>query len=161
MITINYEITQLVCQQKIQAKPDAISGVHVTFIGTDGVNTRSLVAFVPITVTGGDFVPLDELTETDIRAWIDAKTDLIAAQQSNLEILLAEAAEPSIINRAPHWIVPTTTQAPGYADQRRSAYPILGDQLDMLWHAMDVGVLPKVQDFYDAIKAVKDQYPKT
>lgn len=162
MTTFSYEILQLVCEQKIPDKPDAVSGVHVTFTGTDGVNTRSLVAFVPIAVTNGDFTPLDQLSEADIRAWIDAKIDLLAAYKVNLEMLVAEAAAPTVVNRTPHWVVDaTTTQAPDYAEQRRRNYPAMGDQLDMLWHAMDVGVLPKVQDFYDAIKAVKDQYPKT
>lgn len=161
MITITYEIVQLVCEQRIQDKPDAVSGVHVNFIGTDGVNTRTLVAFVPITVTNGDFKPLDQLTEEEIRSWIDAKINLLASYRENLKMLLAEAADPTVVNRRPHWAVDaTTTQAPSYAEQRRNAYPIMGDQLDMLWHAMDAGILPKVQDFYDAIKSVKDQYPK-
>ena len=43
---------------------------------------------------------------------------------------------------------------------RVSEYPAIGDQLDMLWHDMDEGVIPKSNRFYDAIKAVKDKYPK-
>lgn len=43
--------------------------------------------------------------------------------------------------------------------QRAIAYPPIGDQLDALWHAMDVGVLPMVPAFYDSIKAVKDSLP--
>jgi len=39
-------------------------------------------------------------------------------------------------------------------------YPSLGDQLDMLWHAIDNGTLNKTSDFYTAIKAVKDAHPK-
>lgn len=42
---------------------------------------------------------------------------------------------------------------------RRNAYPAIGDQLDMIYKAMDTGVLPKVPDFYSAIKAVKDEFP--
>lgn len=42
---------------------------------------------------------------------------------------------------------------------RRNEYPAMGDQLDMLFKAMDAGILPKVDSFYDAIKAVKDKYP--
>lgn len=38
---------------------------------------------------------------------------------------------------------------------RRQAYPAIGDQLDMLWHAMDAGVLPKIEPMYSDIKAVK------
>ena len=47
-----------------------------------------------------------------------------------------------------------------YAGQRRAAYPTTGDQLDMLWHAMNDGVLPKVEPFYSDIKAVKARFPK-
>jgi hypothetical protein len=42
---------------------------------------------------------------------------------------------------------------------RRAVYPSIEDQLDMLWHAMDAGALPRVDSFYDAIKAVKDANP--
>jgi hypothetical protein len=44
--------------------------------------------------------------------------------------------------------------------QRLRKYPPLGDQLDMLWHAIDNGTLNKTSDFYTAIKAVKDAHPK-
>lgn len=42
---------------------------------------------------------------------------------------------------------------------RRNEYPPIGDQLDMLYKAMDSGVLPVVPDFYNSIKAVKTKYP--
>ena len=49
-----------------------------------------------------------------------------------------------------------------YAQQRRNAYPEIGDQLDMLWHSIDQN--PELQmkyfDFYQAIKSVKVKYPK-
>jgi len=48
-----------------------------------------------------------------------------------------------------------------YQRQRQTTYPALGDQLDMLWHAIDSGTLDKSSDFYTALKSVKDQYPKT
>lgn len=47
-----------------------------------------------------------------------------------------------------------------YEGLRRNAYPDIGDQLDMLWHAMDSGQISKAEDFYNALKAVKDLYPK-
>jgi hypothetical protein len=47
-----------------------------------------------------------------------------------------------------------------YQRIRATQYPALADQLDMLWHAMDTGALPKVDSFYSAIKAVKDANPK-
>ena len=38
----------------------------------------------------------------------------------------------------------------------------IGDQLDLLWHAIDADEDLKVKfaDFYNAAKAVKDKYPK-
>ena len=50
------------------------------------------------------------------------------------------------------------TNANAYKTARQ--YPSLGDQLDMLWHAIDNGTLNKTSDFYIAIKAVKDAHPK-
>jgi len=49
-----------------------------------------------------------------------------------------------------------------YVQQRRSAYPEIGDQLDMLWHSIDQDpqLKSKYFDFYEAIKAVKVKYPK-
>ena len=49
-----------------------------------------------------------------------------------------------------------------YAQQRRNAYPPIGDQLDMLWHSIDKDpqLKSKYFDFYEAIKAVKAKYPK-
>jgi len=48
----------------------------------------------------------------------------------------------------------------GYKYLRKEAYPYIGDQLDMLWHSMDVGELPKSNDFYNAIAEVKKKFPK-
>jgi hypothetical protein len=47
-------------------------------------------------------------------------------------------------------------------ENRRSGYPAIGDQLDMLFHAIDGDETLKTQfaDFHTALKAVKDQYPK-
>lgn len=53
------------------------------------------------------------------------------------------------------WLTPT------YQQERRFSYPDVGDQLDMFWHAMNSGQMPKIQPFYDQIKSVKEQYPKS
>lgn len=47
-----------------------------------------------------------------------------------------------------------------YQRDRADAYPKLGDQLDMLWHAIDTGTLDKTSDFYTELKQVKDNNPK-
>ena len=45
---------------------------------------------------------------------------------------------------------------------RSSKYPSIGDQLDMLWHAINADATLKSDyaDFHTAIKAVKDSNPK-
>ena len=52
-------------------------------------------------------------------------------------------------------------QQNAYKKQRAFQYPSINDQLDMLWHAIDNGTLNKTSEFYTAIKAVKDAYPKS
>ena len=51
-----------------------------------------------------------------------------------------------------------------YARNRKEEYPLIGDQLDMLWHAIDTGdwtaAKVKLTSFYTELKAVKDKYPK-
>ena len=56
----------------------------------------------------------------------------------------------------------TITEQAQYINQRKNAYPEIGDQLDMLWHSIDQDpqLKSKYFDFYEAIKAVKVKYPK-
>ena len=58
------------------------------------------------------------------------------------------------------WNMETFENMKTYADKRRDEYPEIGDQLDMLWHGMNDGILTKVDSFYNAIKTVKDKYEK-
>ena len=52
--------------------------------------------------------------------------------------------------------------ATAYKTNRQESYPFIGDQLDLLWHAIDADADLKVKlaGFYNAIKAVKDANPK-
>lgn len=43
---------------------------------------------------------------------------------------------------------------------RTRMYPPVGEQLDMLWHAMNRGEIPKAQGWFDAIKSIKDEVPR-
>ena len=47
-----------------------------------------------------------------------------------------------------------------YQRDRAAEYPRIGDQLDMLYHAIDAEKVNKTSDFYKVLKAVKDKYPK-
>jgi hypothetical protein len=50
-----------------------------------------------------------------------------------------------------------------YKLERSKSYPSIANQLDMLWHAIDGDETLKTQfnDFYTAIKTVKDNNPKS
>ena len=43
---------------------------------------------------------------------------------------------------------------------RIKKYPKIDEQLDMLWHAMDSGEIPKATEWYNKIKEVKESIPK-
>jgi hypothetical protein len=47
-----------------------------------------------------------------------------------------------------------------YAAARASAYLPVTSQLDMLWHAMDENIMPKIEPWYSYHQAVKESYPK-
>jgi hypothetical protein len=48
-----------------------------------------------------------------------------------------------------------------YQRNRASSYPKVEDQLDMLWHMMDQGIIPgKNSNWYNSLLAVKNNYPK-
>lgn len=56
--------------------------------------------------------------------------------------------------------VKSITGQTSYVKQRLNAYPALGDQLDMFWHAMDQNIIPRIEPFYTDIANVKALYPK-
>ena len=60
------------------------------------------------------------------------------------------------------WLNETITEQAPYINQRKNAYPPIGDQLDMLWHSINENaeLKQKYFAFYEAIKAVKAKYPK-
>lgn len=57
--------------------------------------------------------------------------------------------------RRPNNLLPST-----YDNLRRIEYPSIGEQLDGIWHAMDQGLLPKIEPMYSQILAVKQKHPK-
>lgn len=54
---------------------------------------------------------------------------------------------------------PTPPSEP-YTRVRSRMYPPVEEQLDMLWHAMDQNILPRVEPFYSINQAVKQAVPK-
>jgi hypothetical protein len=47
-----------------------------------------------------------------------------------------------------------------HTKRRAAEYPPVEEQLDMLWHAMDQGLVPKAEPFYTTLHRVKQQHPK-
>ena len=50
-----------------------------------------------------------------------------------------------------------------YRDDRKAQYPDLGEQFDMLWHAVEAGEFgskAKKTAFFQKLKAVKEKFPK-
>ena len=70
-------------------------------------------------------------------------------KESKLQELLTEVERLNQLNTAN-----------AYKTTRRTKYPTVTDQLDMLWHAIDTGTLDKSSDFYTTLKSVKNNYPK-
>ena len=86
-----------------------------------------------------------------------SKCVLITAEETNA--VIGATYDGSSFSYTPP-AVPALT----YDVARRQAYPSIGDQLDMLWHAVDTGdwtaAKVKTTEFYTALKAVKDANPK-
>ena len=47
-----------------------------------------------------------------------------------------------------------------YERKRDKRYPLITEQLDMLFHDIEKGELDKTGSFYRAVKAIKEKYPK-
>ena len=92
--------------------------------------------------------------------WSDSKNKVYA----NLVIHSADAkpTESELTNALT--AQQTSYDNAAYSRARAVAYPSIGDQLDMLWHAIDVGdwtaAKVKTTSFYTELKAVKDANPK-
>lgn len=75
----------------------------------------------------------------------------------------AQAMNPgeTVVEGLPPESPPRPAFDPTYQYLRMTNYPPIGTQLDALYHAMNAGLIPIVPAFYDPIKAVKEQFPKT
>ena len=47
-----------------------------------------------------------------------------------------------------------------FAARRRAEYPDLAEQLDALWHGMNMDESRRIEPFYSMIKSVKDKHKK-
>ena len=47
-----------------------------------------------------------------------------------------------------------------HTKRRAAEYPPVEEQLDMLWHAMNQGHMPKAEPYFSTLQQIKQQYPK-
>ena len=71
---------------------------------------------------------------------------------------LTAAAEAEEVS--PH-VITEEEEKSFYRVRRSNEYPMIGEQLDKLFHDIDEGKLDKTGEFYKAIKDVKDTFPKS
>jgi hypothetical protein len=79
--------------------------------------------------------------------------------QDGMEAMQAYGGYQVCLGDPPGYMTPAQGEAP-YQVRRRQDYPSTGEQLDALWHAMEEGLLPKVEPFFSDIAAVKARHPK-
>jgi hypothetical protein len=104
---------------------------------------------------------MSDLTKAIISLYPTALWQLNGDEYSGLVWMSQDIQKPTKLELETEALrIEAEYDAKEYQRLRAKEYPNLGDQLDMLWHAIDNGTLNKTSDFYTAIKAVKDAHPK-
>lgn len=98
----------------------------------------------------------EELLENIIQR-LKPDEDYIEAESSTEKDIVDPQSKQVLKGQRPKPELPPVS----YAEARSEIYPSVGEQMDMLWHAMDSGQIAKAEPFYSTIKAVKTSIPKT
>ena len=107
----------------------------------------------------GDIIQSGQLSAEDFNLQKPALGESIIEAESDPQFDKVDPITKQVLKGAkPQPVLPPPL--PEYVTARTNAYPSVTDQLDMLWHSMDAGEVPKAEPFYSSIKAVKDTYPK-
>ena len=82
--------------------------------------------------------------------------------EGNIHHLLQGEPQESWVEYIPPTDLPLPHMyEPPYNVKRIQHYPQLGEQLDMLWHELNTkGTISDSGEWFNAIKEVKDTYPK-
>jgi len=104
----------------------------------------------------------------DGQAWADnaKKEEHVTAKVAKYESAYDEAvAKGNYLNRKQRDDAEEQAEQERYDNvsydiKRSREYAPIPEQLDMLWHAIDLDTLDKTSDFYNNLKAVKEKYPK-
>lgn len=87
------------CYVDYDGLKDSIQNVHWVYEATDGTNTTSSIGVETLEAPSADgFTPFDELSESDVVAWLEAKMDLDSLK-ANLDDQLDKIANPVIVTK--------------------------------------------------------------
>ncbi|MFN9476464.1 hypothetical protein [Acidovorax sp.] len=106
-------------------------------------------------------------SDGDILRMISCPVEHIARQvQDGEQYLECEAHDWDRIDMETMQVIPMpepgviVDESPAYVQQRRALYPSVESQLDLLYHAMDRGEIPKAEAFFNTLKTIKEAVPK-
>ena len=100
------------------------------------------------------------MVDINIDPRLEAISELAKLVNANFKLRDGELIEWSKGDKPTEEEIQSKMDSVAYARNRQLEYPQIGDQLDMLYHAIDAGKVNKTSDFYKALKAVKDKHPK-
>jgi len=100
------------------------------------------------------------MVDINIDPRLEAISELAKLVNANFKLRDGELIEWSKGDKPTEEEIQSKMDSVAYARNRQLEYPQIGDQLDMLYHAIDAGKVDKTSDFYKALKAVKDKHPK-
>lgn len=106
-------------------------------------------------------------SDGDILRMVSCPIEYIERQiQEGEQYLECEANEWDCIDMETMAVIPMPQPGfpeqsiPAYVEQRKALYPSVESQLDLLYHAMDRGEIPKAASFYNTLKTIKEAVPK-
>ncbi len=92
-------IVAMDCYVDYDGLKDSIQNVHWVYEATDGTNTTSSIGVETLDVPSAEgFTPFDELSESDVVAWLETKMDLDSLK-ANLDDQLDKIANPVIVTK--------------------------------------------------------------
>lgn len=106
-LVLDYDIQKLICSTQDPDRPNLVTNVVVELRAHDGqghlVRSTTLVALTPSADPATPFTPFEQLTQEQVRAWIDASTDF-AQQREFMARLMEQQINPPVVDLAPPWI---------------------------------------------------------
>lgn len=112
MTTFNWTISAVERAISLDGLQDVIQTVHWRYRGTDenGVTAETYGAVTVGQPNPQDFTPFDEVTTSDVEAWLEVLLD-VPTMQANLEVQIALINNPTTIT-GPLYSAPVVEETP-------------------------------------------------